>query len=177
MTSILKVTEIQDPTNSNKALEIDSSGRVLTPARPAFSVYLGTTTSGIDATAVETDVPFDTIDFNIGSCVAISSDVATFTAPIDGIYHFNSMVQIQGAESAGWVDSQWHIDGAKIGSQSDYSYRVLNEPDSAMTYTPLMQSQAVQLNANQTLNVKFRINTDTSVVIRRGTRFSGFLVG
>ena len=28
MTSILKVSEIQDPTNSNTALEIDSSGRV-----------------------------------------------------------------------------------------------------------------------------------------------------
>ena len=29
MTSILKVTEIQDPTNSNSALTIDTSGRVL----------------------------------------------------------------------------------------------------------------------------------------------------
>lgn len=175
--STLHLSTIKDSTGTNNALTIDSTGRVLTPARPAFSVYLGTTTSGIDATAVETDVPFDTIDFNIGSCVAISSDVATFTAPIDGIYHFNSMVQIQGAESAGWVDSQWHIDGAKIGSQSDLSYRVLNEPDAAMSYTPLMQSQAVQLNANQTLKVMFRISADTSVVIRRGTRFSGFLVG
>jgi len=37
MTSILKVTEIQDPTNSNTALEIDSSGRVILPARPFVS--------------------------------------------------------------------------------------------------------------------------------------------
>ena len=34
MTSILKVTEIQDPTNSNTALTIDSSGRVSTPVKP-----------------------------------------------------------------------------------------------------------------------------------------------
>ena len=38
MTSILKVSQIQDPTNSNTALTIDSSGRIVTPARPAFSV-------------------------------------------------------------------------------------------------------------------------------------------
>lgn len=176
MTSIIKVDNIQN-SSGTAALTIDSTGRVSQPAKPAFHIHLSATTSGIDATATETDVPFDTIDFNIGSCVAISSDVATFTAPVDGIYHFNSMVQIQSAESAGWVDTQWHIDGAKVGSQSDLSYRVLNEPDAAMTYTPMMQSQAVQLNANQTLNVMFRISADTSVVIRRGTRFSGYLVG
>ena len=34
MTSILKVTEIQDPTNSNTALTIDSSGRVLRSVIP-----------------------------------------------------------------------------------------------------------------------------------------------
>ena len=34
MTSILKVTEIQDPTNSNTALTIDSSGRVSRPVIP-----------------------------------------------------------------------------------------------------------------------------------------------
>ena len=34
MTSILKVTEIQDPTNSNSALTIDSDGRVSTPVKP-----------------------------------------------------------------------------------------------------------------------------------------------
>ena len=39
MTSILKVTEIQDPTNSNTALTIDSAGRVSTPVKPfAFDV-------------------------------------------------------------------------------------------------------------------------------------------
>ena len=36
MASILKVNTIQDATNSNTAMSIDSSGRVLTPARPSF---------------------------------------------------------------------------------------------------------------------------------------------
>lgn len=177
MASILNVDKIRANGSTTDGLTIDSTGRVLTPARPAFSVHLATTTANADYTTTEFDVPFDTIDFNIGNCVAISSDVATFTAPINGIYHFNSMVQIQNAENAAWVDSQWHIDGAKISNASDLSYRVLNEPIPGIQFTPLMQSQAVQLNANQTLNVKFRVNVDTDVGVRRGTRFSGYLVG
>ena len=36
MASILKVNTIQDATNSNTAMSIDSTGRILTPARPSF---------------------------------------------------------------------------------------------------------------------------------------------
>ena len=36
MASILKVNTIQDATNSNTAMTIDTSGRILTPARPSF---------------------------------------------------------------------------------------------------------------------------------------------
>jgi hypothetical protein len=39
MASILKVNTIQDATNSNTAMTIDSSGRVLTAVRPAFRVH------------------------------------------------------------------------------------------------------------------------------------------
>ena len=38
MASILKVNTIQDATNSNTALSIDSSGVVTTPTRPVFRV-------------------------------------------------------------------------------------------------------------------------------------------
>ena len=39
MTSVLKVTEIQDPTNSNTALTIDSTGRVFEPAKPFIQLF------------------------------------------------------------------------------------------------------------------------------------------
>ena len=38
MTSTLKVSTIQDPTNSNSAISIDTSGHVSHPVRPYFSV-------------------------------------------------------------------------------------------------------------------------------------------
>ena len=71
--STLKVGTIQDHTNSNNALLIDSSGRVTAPANPKFSASLGTTVSAADYTSasnIGTDaytVPLDTEDFDIGS--------------------------------------------------------------------------------------------------------------
>ena len=38
MTSILKVSTLQDPTNSNTALSIDTSGRVTHPQIPFVNV-------------------------------------------------------------------------------------------------------------------------------------------
>jgi len=39
MASILKVNTIQDATNSNTAISVDSSGRVTTPTRPHAFMY------------------------------------------------------------------------------------------------------------------------------------------
>ena len=39
MASILKVNTIQDATNSNTAISVDSSGRVTTPAKPSFRAF------------------------------------------------------------------------------------------------------------------------------------------
>ena len=103
MTSILKVSEIQDPTNSNTALSvasnggvtinttaikdasgtntamtIDSSGLVLTPNRPIFSGYRAavyTTTSSV--------VPID-VRVNEGSHWNTSTN--TWTCPLNGFY-------------------------------------------------------------------------------------------
>ena len=44
MASILKVNEIQH-TGGTTALTVDTNGRLLTPARPAFSVHLLSTSS------------------------------------------------------------------------------------------------------------------------------------
>ena len=41
MTSVLKVSEIQDPTNGNSALTVDTAGRVTLPSRPCAIVDFG----------------------------------------------------------------------------------------------------------------------------------------
>ena len=153
-----------------------SGKHVVMPEKPAFSVSMSATGASGDYTSTNTDVPFDTIDFNIGNCVAISSNVATFTAPVGGIYQLNSMIQLQNATGAGWTQTVWYKNGSTFGSDDNFSYRVLFDPQGG-SYTPIMQSQAVQLAANDAVKVMFRINADTSVEVRLNSVFSGYLVG
>ena len=68
-------------TGGTTAMTIDSTGRILTPARPSFHVATGTTQ---DAGTV---VNWDTEIFDIGGNFNISTNL--FTAPIAGVYCFN----------------------------------------------------------------------------------------
>ena len=69
-------------TNDTSAMTIDSTGRILTPARPSFSAYK-TSGSGSGATGV---IVFNNEDHDVGSCYNTSD--GKFTAPIAGIYAF-----------------------------------------------------------------------------------------
>ena len=81
MASILKVNTIQDATNSNTAISVDSSGRITLPQVPAFHC---TKTSSQTASGDDETVVFQQIDFDNGSNFANN----TFTVPIAGIYFF-----------------------------------------------------------------------------------------
>ena len=175
MASVLKVNEIQH-TGGTTALTVDTDGRLLTPARPAFSVHLNSTSfSSLDYTTL-TDCPFDTIDFNIGNCVAISSNVATFTAPVTGIYHIQFTLSISSAEGSGHVNSYLFVDNTANSTSTDFDYRHIEDPQGA-TYSMGHSNALMQLNANQTVNPKVSINVDTSINIRRSCRFWGYLIG
>lgn len=173
MASILKFNQAQH-TNSTDAMSIDTGGRVQMPANPKFSIYLSTITASTNFTAAAgVDIPFDTIDFNVGSCIAISgSDVATFTASVTGYYQFNLLVGTDSMESAPWVSTYLVIDGAATGN---ITYRNIEDPESG-SYLTLSSPAFIYLTAGQTVNPKLNVSTDTSGRIRHGTRFSGFLV-
>ena len=104
--STLKVGTIQDHSNSNNALVIDSSGRVTEPAKPCFAVKSNRAVNTADFTTAA-GVPFNEIEFQRGgTIVAISGSgdttSAVFTAPITGIYQFN-FTGIGSGSSAGVV--------------------------------------------------------------------------
>jgi len=174
MASELGVQTIQH-TNGTDAMTIDSTGRVLTPARPAFSVYLNTAVTSQNYTGADAAIPFDSEDFDIGSNVSISSN-AVFTAPVDGVYQFNLSLNMGSMSGATWLSSYLYIDGAPVSSDSDLTYRNLVDPDTD-AYATLTSSHLIQLTATQTVTPYLRVIGDTSVDIRQGTRFSGFLVG
>jgi len=178
MTSILKVSKIQDPTNSNTALSIDTSGRITTPARPAFSV-IQIETSG---TAAQTgQYTFNTVDTNVGSCWSTSNN--RFEAPIDGVYHFafcglgcNSAASVIPANGSGHVVIQKSTDSGSNWSEltMGYGYNA-----SAAHYPNLSCSVVATLNSGDYVRVFLLINYIYSyeASYQYNPTFSGFLVG
>ena len=101
MTSILKVTEIQDPTNSNTALTIDSSGRVLKSVIPFAFVGFPGTDSYVAKTA-NAIVDFSYAFVNDGSHYDTST--YKFTCPVAGLYRVEISTLSQSAnEVAAWI--------------------------------------------------------------------------
>ena len=173
--SAVNTSTIKEVTGSTTALTIDSSGRVLAPVNPKFSVYLSTQSSSIDYATAAGAVPFDTIEFNVGSCVAVSGvGVATFTAPITGYYQFNLQVAFFEGDSANHINTYLQKDGA-FSTNSDLDYRNIEDPQGG-TYHTNTTGALIYLTATQTINPMITVNGDTSVKVRDGTRFSGFLV-
>lgn len=182
MTSKLKVEQIAH-TNNVSAMTIDSGGRILTPARPAWACRLNNAQSANNYTNTDgTPVPFDHEEFDIGNNLTVSlTDGAIFTAPITGIYQWYTLVQWSNINGAGYVDLYMFVDGDQPSGvhgdgTNDLSYRHIEDPEGA-TYHTSNNSGLIQLNAGQTLTPHIRVNLDTSAGIRKGTRFSGFLLG
>jgi hypothetical protein len=83
MTSILKVTEIQDPTNSNTALSIDTSGIVSQSNPVIMSGQIGT--QATSPSAAQT-LKFNEFFVNKGGITHDTSN-GKFTVPVAGVYH------------------------------------------------------------------------------------------
>ena len=92
--STLITTTVQGVQNikydaSTTAMTIDSTGRILQPAKPAFRVSKANNQSISNAT--NTKVTWDSEHWDIGSNFDISND--QFVAPIAGIYHFDCLLR------------------------------------------------------------------------------------
>ena len=175
-TTELDLGIIKDSTGTNTAMTIDSSGRILQPANPKFGVYLNTLGANTDFQTAAGDIPFDTIDFNVGNCVAISSGVATFTAPITGHYQFNLLAVFQGLGSGTGHCSTYLVTDGAFSSDDDLDYRHINDPASG-DYQAHTTSALIYLTSGQTINPMAAVSGDATAAFRKGARFNGFLVG
>lgn len=176
MASELGVQTIQH-TNGTDAMTIDSSGRILTPARPAFSVSLS---SGVTA-GFNNVIAFNTVNTNVGSHYDITNK--RFVAPVAGLYHFAFSSLGCGNSSGGQLASATAA-SARIelstDSGSNYSgflagYTYLN---GATSYPNLSCSGTIELAAGNYV----RLNMSHSYAYTDGSgnydpRFSGFLIG
>jgi hypothetical protein len=172
MTSILKVSEIQDPTNGNSALTVDSSGRILTPARPAFSAYR-TAGSGSGTTGV---IVFNNEDHDVGSCYNTSD--GKFTAPIAGIYHFDVLgFYCLNAAAAPCTPASYFSYLYKNNNIVAIHYAYFSG-SSDTQYLPANINLTLQLAANDVIHYGTHSSTYLYADSTRGyATFSGYLVG
>ncbi len=169
--SKIYVNEIRHSGGAVAAINIDSSGRILTPARPAFRVKFDADTSTINISSITT-LDFNTygsVDFDIGNNFVLASN--KFVAPISGLYQIDSQVVIQSAEASTGVYIYVNING------TDTRAGEINDPQGG-NYASTRYSGLFNLTADDEILIRVRTISDTSVTLRGdGTEFSGFLVG
>jgi len=150
---------------SNTAMTIDTTGRILTPARPAFR---GTITSvGVDDYTTETTMTSYTEDYDIGGVFNHSTGI--FTAPITGIYQINYAGAFNG------VALESSLKFKLIEGSSTTLFSAQTDPQSGSQET-IGASFALSLTANDTLKLNVLADADSSVGITN-IDFSGFLIG
>ena len=148
-------------TNGTTAQTIDSSGRVLTPARPMFYAK-GANTSGAGSTY---NIILTATDFNVGNHYNTSTGI--FTAPIAGFYQFHG--NIMGDNSAARLMLRLRVNGSDKAQGSSSS--ISNH------YQDSKLSVLLQLSANDEINLHNAGNKTTYTLAPMENYFWGMLVG
>ena len=173
--SKLRVKEIAH-SNNTQAISIDSSGRVTTPARPAFMIR-NTSNQAM------TDSGWRTVNLNGTKYTDVGNNVHTngyFTCPVDGIYHFDCRMRVDGIGSSYVImclsDLTTGSSPATGASTQLYgsTYHIDGTPPS--NYITMMTSITIELDANTNV-MPWLYSADTSITISTVSSFSGFLVG
>jgi len=157
MTSVLKVDNIQNSSGTS-AMSIDGSGRILTPARPAFSA---TSSGGFNITSGT--ITYDSEEFDIGG--NYNASISEFTCPVAGIYSFSFSYYAVNTTTA-------RASLYKNGSVYAIGHRVENNNSAAQSATATI---VMQCSANDVIYIgqdegSVHINTNYN-------HFSGYLIG
>lgn len=180
MTSILGTESIQHPNGTN-AMTIDSTGRILQPAVPAFSATKHHPSS---ASYMTGHITFDTVTLNRGNCW---DGTNKFQAPVAGVYQFN-MSGFAAGTSGGLVNVDYKGYLQK-SQQSDFSDVSGTTGHLAQTYAYLGSSIAGYLTITMAATVELAANDyvryfvasaalyTSTAAQRYSPVFSGFLVG
>ena len=101
MASTLKVNTIAHSGGTN-AMTIDSSGRLLTPARPSFRAHLSANGAWTDIThSGNYAVVFDAEKYDVGG--NYSTSTGRFTVPITGTYYFAARCYLHSNQGTRWL--------------------------------------------------------------------------
>ena len=172
--STLKVGTIQDHANGNTAITIDSTGRTLQPAKPAFSTHLS---NAVDITSSNNTIVFNSVVHNQGNHYNSSNGI--FTAPVTGLYYLSAGI---GVFLNTGSDSRYLVVYLQTGN-TNYQDILLTGRGNAVntsgsTYAGVAVSGVVPLTANDAVRVKAEMeNSSNATVTDKSCYFTGYLVG
>ena len=141
MASELHVDAIKH-SGGTSAMTIDSTGRILTPARPAFSAHLSADVNYGTADAYQ-KLTFDQTKYNIGT--NYSTSTGKFTAPVAGLYYMSTVVYIYSVPVA---EFKYYINGT-----STYRFAINSGHSSNVNPNGASGSALLQLSANDYVEV------------------------
>tara|TARA_Y100001973_G_C5094164_1_gene279137 strand:+ start:72 stop:611 length:540 start_codon:yes stop_codon:yes gene_type:complete len=177
---LTKISQLSSIGNSGvTALTIDSSGRILQPAKPAFVAYSDNATTSTYSSGGE--VIFNKTastagGFNIGGHYDTSN--GRFTAPIAGVYQFSFSSNLWvNSGTTTYLQPTLCVNGTKV--MNFYQAHDVNAY-SLFTFTHLLNLSAsdyvsIKIEHSGTTVVVDRVNSTTST--NQYSYFSGQLVG
>ena len=138
----------------------------LFPSKPSFHLRLGTSQAPT-GTGSYLNIEYGEVEHNIGGHYSTSND--RFVCPLDGRYLFIYTTRIDN-HSGSYIRS-----GLKINGSVSHVNGFFITQDSG-SYTSLNGSQIINLSANDYVQVYFRTQSDSSVVVQSESSFSGMLM-
>ena len=172
--STLKVGTIQDPSNSNTAMSIDSSGRVTIPQRICFSAQYKT--GGGGASVGDGLIVFNTADVNKGS--GYDTSTGLFTAPVAGTYFFSFHGFCTSSSGGNKLASgtAFEMRFKKNNADFDGQSRIYHIVD-ATNYSHVSINNIIELSANDTIGVNLTSSYFYASTTNGLNRFEGYLIG
>jgi len=174
VTTTAQIGTIKDAGGNATSMTIDSTGRILTPARPAFCVKRNGNQAITNNSADK--IQWNEERFDIGGNFDHTTNYY-FTAPITGIYQLQYNLRLENLDTAG---SYVQIKIKKNSGTTLDAYTIdLNEEfTSEVDYTMATHANIYQLTASDTVYIEYHQSGGAvQTQVQSESIFSGFLIG